>query len=540
MEWTNESINVLGIHIEHDTHQMTRSNYEKLLPKIKGILKTWRSRRLSLFGKILVVNTLVASLFNYKMAVLPEIPQDITSKIEEMIESFLWNNHKPKFSLRTLQCSKECGGADLINLNHRDMAIKTGWIDMLSKDKKSSKLVFNQINQTLNTELWQCNLQVDDIKYLGQEKGIDPFWIDVMKAWFRMNPDCQRKDFIWWNSEIHINNKPIFWKNIYENGLKYVHQLYNSQGLKSIRNLIQEYVLTLMQANQLVSAIPAILKKEFKNEQKNVSQLDAVSTNKIYKQLCTDDTILRKKHTAWMEELGFSFEYKKLIEGIKDIYTVTNVPKLRSFQYRLLNRAIITNIHLKHWKMRENDKCSFCNLDRESYSHLFVKCDKVAEIWTEVERFMSKLKPNTVEETIHFDVDTVLWNRIFPGKAGHVINLACLLVKQYIYKQRCMKLALNVNEVKAIIISTRNIERYIAVKNNKLYKHRKKWGKRKKKLSKKLVKRVHKQHDNNKLFKDQIVKNKIKTHRTTNKKTSKKQNSNKRQVLPKKKKEYQL
>ena len=56
--------------------------------------------------------------------------------------------------------------------------------------------------------------------------------------------------------------------------------------------------------------------------------------------------------------------------------------KLRSLQYHLVNFALVTNIHLRKWKIKTTDLCSFCNDCKESYPHLFVKCNIVqTKIW---------------------------------------------------------------------------------------------------------------------------------------------------------------
>ena len=74
MKAVSESINVLGVTICHDRQQMIKLNYEPIIERMKGILTSWSKRNLSLVSKIQVVNALVASLFVYKMYVLPALP----------------------------------------------------------------------------------------------------------------------------------------------------------------------------------------------------------------------------------------------------------------------------------------------------------------------------------------------------------------------------------------------------------------------------------------------------------------------------------
>ena len=58
----------------------------------------------------------------------------------------------------------------------------------------------------------------------------------------------------------------------------------------------------------------------------------------------------------------------------------------------------------------------------------------------------------------------------------NVKNLITLITKQYIYAQRCLKRPLNFCELKTKILNQKNVELYIAKKNNQLVKHLAKWG----------------------------------------------------------------
>ena len=141
ISWTSE-INVLGINIGH-TKASCDANYEILFSKIKGVLNTWSARRLSLCGKINVLNTLVGSLFIYKFAVLPTISDLHLCKVYNLFSTFLWGNSRAKIPLRTLQLDKSCGGLRLVDLKCRDQAIKVSWIQILDRDTKFATLIYS-------------------------------------------------------------------------------------------------------------------------------------------------------------------------------------------------------------------------------------------------------------------------------------------------------------------------------------------------------------------------------------------------------------
>ena len=71
--WTNESIQVLSIEIDHDHKKMKIKNYEGIVEKIIGITQTWTNRYLSLQGNVILTNSLIGSLFVYTMTVLRNV-----------------------------------------------------------------------------------------------------------------------------------------------------------------------------------------------------------------------------------------------------------------------------------------------------------------------------------------------------------------------------------------------------------------------------------------------------------------------------------
>ena len=128
VKWKNGTINVLGVEIGGSGTDLGSLNYGPILSKTQAIMQNWSKRNISLLGKIQIINSLVGSLFVYKMYVLPRIGQNFIIKFNKMVENFLWNGRKPKISLAILQNSKKYGGMCLFDLGARDDAIKISWI----------------------------------------------------------------------------------------------------------------------------------------------------------------------------------------------------------------------------------------------------------------------------------------------------------------------------------------------------------------------------------------------------------------------------
>ena len=75
LAWIDTPVNILGVQICHDMKQMMKINFEELICKSGTILQNWKRRNPSLIGKVQVINTLVASLFVYRMTVFAYAPR---------------------------------------------------------------------------------------------------------------------------------------------------------------------------------------------------------------------------------------------------------------------------------------------------------------------------------------------------------------------------------------------------------------------------------------------------------------------------------
>ena len=207
LNWTNEPIKVLGIWIDHNEDECAKINYEKLINKSRAILAQWSKRSLSLIGKIEIVNSLIESLFVYKMYVLPTIPLGIVKQMENMVNTFLWKG-RPKISMEILQASKESGGMRLMNLNKKDKAVKLSWINLLKNDSDLAKIVYSYLQPNLKEDIWRCNLSENDVKYLNIKSN---FWKSVLQAWCEFNyenvTENPQHQILWYNSHIRVNGE---------------------------------------------------------------------------------------------------------------------------------------------------------------------------------------------------------------------------------------------------------------------------------------------------------------------------------------------
>ena len=479
IRYTNEDINVLGVCISHS--EIMEKNYLPLLEKSKQVMNDWKNRGLSLLGKITIVNTLVASLYVYRMAVLPRIPSKIVKVFEDLVTKFVWNGGKPKIAKKILQAPKRLGGLKLINLEYRDIAIKCTWPQILENENNYAKTVYKTIIQTFEVNIWRATLHWNDVCQINIG---NKFWNDVLWCWakfnFSQNSEPQYQ-IIWFNSHIKIGKEILWWKDCYEAGLVYVYQLFEKGTVISAIKCAQMYKLDFVRLGGLISAIPREWKDYFltHNEYELHPIIPCTYDRVIHKKYlashiynylinCTTNIIFKK--AAWERDLGLKMSDREFYQELNRIYVITNVTKLRSFQYKLLNRAILSNTKLYLWSVVDTPTCLQCNKSEETVMHMLILCEKVQPLWQWLQNHIAR----KFELTCVLTVENIIFNRIVEAK--HVANFLCLITKYYIYQSKCANNNVNVYTLEKRIMEVENMEKYVAIKNGNLNKHVKKWG----------------------------------------------------------------
>ena len=478
--WTNNPINILGVWITHDDN-LCQINYTSIYEKVQSILASWQKRRLSLFGKIRIINTLIASLYVYKMFVLLAISADEIRRIDDSITKFLWNNGKSQISLSILKNGISSGGAALVDLEIKDLSLKVNWIPVLHNDYQMAHLAYNALTGLILThQVCECNTSPEDIKHV-YPRG---FWSDVMYAWSKFNyterVNNPMEQVIWNNSHIRIGGRPIFWKPQISRGLIYIKDLLSQNHWKSAICMNQSFGLTIMEYNQLLSAIPVSWKKLIKSGEYPAESdgwypkiLEYKSPSKVVYAALTDrPSRLMAKKRKWEEDLNVTISLRDFTNAIASIHKLSNVPKLRSFQYRIAQRSLVTNRQLAKWKLIDSSLCYYCGCHEETVKHLFVECEVAKQMWIQLEE---KLFPQINDSSaFHFSVDTIIFNRPVE-QWKNVKNFLVLLGKYYVYRQRCLKQTVSFEGLSGYMETIKNMEKFYATMNNSLHKFQKKW-----------------------------------------------------------------
>ena len=226
--WHDPPINTLGITVESDPQVMATVNLLPLIDKTKNILQVWKTRPLTLMGRVLIVNTLVESLLVYKFSILPQLDDAIVKTLQDEIVHFIWQGKKAKIAYNTLKRPKVDGGMRLVDICTRHALILCQRVFEI-KDPYLEKVKYESLNSTLQHNIWYVNISE---KYILRNCP-NSFWRSVLIAWamftciYPTTYNQVAKQFIWYNCNILIGRNIIFFPKACLAGCKFVTDVWN-------------------------------------------------------------------------------------------------------------------------------------------------------------------------------------------------------------------------------------------------------------------------------------------------------------------------
>ena len=487
VKWDPGGPTVLGISAEDEFN--VDASYQSSLNKIQNICEQWGNRNLNLMGKVLLVNSLMGSLFLYKMQVLKGPSKSICDRYDSLVERFLWKGKRPKIALYTLKKSTANGGLQLTDLKSRNQAIKISWI--FKEDPFFQELLSRCIPATLGTKFLECQLKTSDEVLNCIAKDTSPFICDILISWFNFtwqNPDNFTVEdlyyqIIWFNSNIKIDNVFYYRPKLVGKGVLYVSDLLDTDNcLLSHVTFCNKYDVNInwLEYVSLCKAIPkrwiALLKASITPHEVKESLYDKLAgMNKTTRFMYTE--IIDRKFsdsTTYMKFCKILYITKEEYSAtFSRIFTLTNVTKYRDFQYRLLSGAIHANDRLFHWKKVLTQRCDWCHHEKQTTLHMLLECPTVQRIWIECKTFVTQFLLLSDMNTT-WNVKTVILNNVHATDA-HLVNFLILVIKQFIYRCKCQNSVPTFIDGLRVFDKIKSIELYNAKKNSYLSKHNCKW-----------------------------------------------------------------
>ena len=152
-------------------------------------------------------------------------------------------------------------------------------------------------------------------------------------------------------------------------------------------------------------------------------------------------------------------------------YCATIYTKLRSFQFKINHNILYTNEKLYKIGKVESPLCCMCNMQIETFVHLFVECEKIKPFWRKTSELLHPYGIDKINAT------EIILGILTNERTNNITNHILLEAKYYIYVCKLEKTMPNFARFTKRLKITENIEKQIASKSEKSIKaHDYKWN----------------------------------------------------------------
>ncbi len=389
LKWNQTgTFTVLGIKFDLTKTDKTANNFNTYREKITNLLHHWTFRKLTILGKIAVLKSLALPMVVHLLMVLPETDAFV-KEIQEIFFRFVWDRGRDKVKRNLMYMSYEKGGLKVPNVKLFANSLKYIWIKKIldNENKSKWKLLIQQRLESFGGNLLWC---YDSIELINISNKLNPFWKTVVKAWaaLKINSDQPQtkvdvlQKTIWHNSNIKIGNRTVFYKTWHLAGISFINDLVDDDGkFYTHDRFVAKYNIrcNFLQHYAVIHSIPNTWKniinetnEEMRNEEpKYITILKGLRkpTKYFYNELLeTINQVQSKYKQDWENSLENDLDW---VYHHQLPFKATIETKLQSFQFNIIHRCLVTNSKLWYFKLRDNNRCSFCNLCKERLNICF-------------------------------------------------------------------------------------------------------------------------------------------------------------------------
>ena len=478
LKWSQDPVHTLGVNLTGKEEDHYNLNFRSKISKLKQLLNSWKCRKLSLKGKITVINTLAISKLVY-LANTILTPEKVYKEVKEIILDFVWDGSTSKIAYSTLIQGIGKGGLKLVDLELKVKSLSITWVKRLTDEsngkwKALPSTFFNTNN--LNTYFSSNRSRLTQLDGPQFYKVMQNTWSDITKV-IKPNEEIIQNQTIWENRYITIQNMPFTWKKWKDAGIIRIGNIIDNNGTYLNREQIQQkYGITVnfLELLQIRQSLPFEWRRIIE-QSKNISNIDEpwfsyngkllpiskANSKTAYIFFRDTNEKIPSCNRKWLEQFPHLNE-KSLSDNFKRIFLMTKETKLQSFQYKVLHRYIQCRKKLHEMTIVDNPNCEHCGAS-DTIIHFFVDCDYVAQFWNTLQDWINAVYR---DNNLLFSAENIIFGIDGETEISKVINYISLIAKYFIYTNRLKSNhALDPMTFFSILKFKLRIEKNISMKN---------------------------------------------------------------------------
>ena len=440
----------LGIWYLKSMDDVISENYNKKITNLTHTLNKWKARNLTIIGRCTVIKTLISPKINHITANL-QTPDWFVKDVQTLIDNFIWQNKPPKIKSTIIRNTPEMGGLRLPDIDISIKAQKISWIKRIINNPNAAWLqhLYTQLPNMNIIDILKCSMDDDDLNKLPEfYKQVFDFWfssVDTPKDALDV-----RRQSLWINKNIKINNKTLSNIRAYEKGIKLINDILDNNGqILRYTAFTNKYNIHIspFKYMSIVDAIPREWRQLIKNcnfppyvikdkelphlkindQYKNITQ---IKSNEIYLKLLKQQEKEPSCISNWNTRLNLDLQREDWAYIFTLPKTLTKNTLVIETQFKILHRYYATNSLISKWDNTKTDTCSTCH-QKANILHNFITCTTIQAFWRELQEHLNNND---------YGIDTELTTQdIIFGKYKNSRYFFCnhllLHAKHYIHKQ---------------------------------------------------------------------------------------------------------
>jgi hypothetical protein len=324
--------------------------------KMQKLVDSWRTRKLTIQGRILIIKSLLTPQLSFPASYLP-IHEGLVKKVNKLLYNFIWGA-TDKIKRRTLIQDFKDGGLKMIDLESHFYALKAVWLSRIYtlSDAKWIHLAKSYLQRVAPEHiLYQMNFDFNQLDY---NKHLPQFYREVLTGYCAgnlCNEITSREELftqlLWGNRLLTVSNKCLYSKSFLNSGITYVKDVLNEEG--KIKDDLYQQLHTKMHYLRVTSLIKKAL-CSYQDTMMNVTDTIPnvmhinIKVQDMYQSLIKRKALLPKSDRKWSTEFNEDIDWGKIAENkLKKQLEV----KIAEFNYKILNNIVATNT-------REISKCT--------------------------------------------------------------------------------------------------------------------------------------------------------------------------------------
>ena len=392
IRWTNEKIKVLGFYFGNI--DVSKDNWELIIVNIKLLLNIWCRRKLTLHGKITVLNSLATSAIWYLSNII-ELPEKYAKQIDTMMSDFIWSYKKHLISREQLQLPKELGGLGVVNVRLKIKAQRVKFITRLLNlegdglwKSLAEYLLGKYKNLNIDTHVLKCKI----INRRENFKSMPNIYREMLIAWtdldlIRHTESVQQilHEPLHGNVNIPQNTKISRLIGFHINLVRDIWD-FKTNDFKRFIGLITNGLFR-RHYNQIKDNFPGQWLRTLKTEDPHDGELDTIfllqndntltdvqdaTTKELYTaslRKTNKDVLCKAKwEKAFGENVKWKTIWKTIHSGVIDNWDFDII-------YKLIHKVSAVRKNLYHWRIVPTPACLAC-ADVGSVLHTFFYCPK--------------------------------------------------------------------------------------------------------------------------------------------------------------------